>query len=318
MAPTAKKTQRAVPPSFTLQGIDYFRAPPRTDLSLVPLFHPMTRHFLLLALLACTSLPGVAQVSELGITGGVSYYIGDLNPTRHYPKHTHLAGGLMYRRNFDQHYALRVQALYSNLEAYDSDSPDSLQQLRNLNFRTVLFEFSTVLEINFFKYRGLSKDSRRWTPFIFGGLAYYHTNPQGKLNDTWYELQPLGTEGQGTSVGGARYSLNQFCIPFGAGLKFALSDKLDLQMEWGLRRTYSDYIDDVGGTYADNTVLLEEAGPLTASLADPSPLRSTGYNTGRARGDSQTRDWYQYTGITLSLLLTRFTECAALQHSFNR
>jgi hypothetical protein len=278
----------------------------------------MTRHFLLLALLACTSLSATAQVSELGITGGVSYYIGDLNPTRHYPKHTHLAGGLMYRYNFDQHYALRLQGLYGDLEAYDSESTDSLQLLRNLNFRTVVFEASAVLEINFFKYRGISRDSRSWTPFIFGGLAYFHTNPKGKLNDNWYELQPLGTEGQGTSVGGARYSLNQFCIPFGAGLKFALSPKLDLQMEWGLRRTYTDYIDDVGGTYADNTALLEEAGPLTALLADPGPLRNTGYDTGRARGDSQTRDWYQYTGITLSLLLSRFTECDAMRQSLNR
>jgi hypothetical protein len=92
----------------------------------------------------------------------------------------------------------------------------------------------------------------------------------------------------------------------------ALSAKLDLQLEWGFRRTYTDHIDDVSGTYADNNVLLEEAGPLTALLADPSALRTTGFNTGRARGDSQTHDWYNYTGITLSYLLTRFTECDAI------
>jgi hypothetical protein len=272
----------------------------------------MKRHIPLLALLACTAVPLSAQVSELGITGGVSYYIGDINPDKHYPAHTHAAGGLMYRYNFDQHYALRLQGLYGKLEAYDSESPDTLQLLRNLGFRTTLFEASALLEVNFFKYRGLSKDNRMWTPFIFAGLAYFHTNPQNRLNDTWYDLQPLGTEGQGTTAGGSSYSLNQFCIPFGAGLKFALSNKLDLQMEWGLRRTYTDYIDDVSGTYADNAVLSEEAGPLSAVLADPSPLRVSGYNTGRARGDSQTHDWYQYTGITLSLLLTRFTECEAM------
>jgi hypothetical protein len=56
----------------------------------------------------------------------------------------------------------------------------------------------------------------------------------------------------------------------------ALSAKLDLQLEWGFRRTYTDHIDDVSGTYADNNVLLEEAGPLTAlSVADPSALRTT-------------------------------------------
>lgn len=271
----------------------------------------MMRIFTLLLLMPFIGAAAMGQVSELGITGGVTYYVGDINPTKHYPKHTHLAGGLMYRYNFDQHYAIRLQGLYGKLESYDSDSKDELQQLRGLGFRTVVFEGSALLEINFFKYRGISKDSKNWTPFVFGGLAYYHFNPQNQLNDTWYDLQPLGTEGQ-TINGGSGYSLNQICIPFGAGFKFAVTKKVDVQLEWGLRRTYTDYIDDVNGVYADNSTLSEQAGPLTAVLADPSPLRATGFNTGRARGDSQTRDWYQYTGITISLLLTRFTECDAI------
>lgn len=271
----------------------------------------MTRHLPILALLATLSGAARAQVSELGITGGTTFYIGDLNPDRHYPKHTHLAGGLMYRYNFNPHYALRLQGLYGKLEAYDRDANDPLMQLRNLGFRTILFEGSALLEINFFKYRGMGKDSRNWTPFVFGGLAYFHFNPQNLLDDTWYDLQPLGTEGQ-TIGGGGGYSLNQICIPFGAGLKFAITKKVDVQVEWGLRRTYTDYIDDVSGAYVDNTTLMEQAGALSALLADPSPLRTTGINTGRARGDGQTRDWYQYTGLTISLLLTRFTECDAI------
>lgn len=253
-----------------------------------------------------------AQVSELGLTGGVTFYVGDINPTKHYPKNTHLGGGLVYRYNFDDRYALRLQGLYSRLEAYDSDSPDTLQQLRGLGFRTVLFEASALLEINFLKYRGLDKDSHNWTPFVFAGLAYFHTNPQNQLDDTWYDLQPLGTEGQGTAAGGEPYKLNQFCIPFGAGFKFAVTKKVDVQIEWGLRRTYTDYIDDVSGTYASNAALTEVSGPLTALLADPSLLRVSEFNTGRARGDLQTRDWYQYTGLTITLLLTRFTECDAI------
>ena len=270
---------------------------------------------LLLLLVLATSAQ--AQVSELGITGGTTFYIGDINPTRHYPKHTHLGGGLMYRYNFNQHYAVRLQGLYGKVEAYDQESKDPLQRLRGLGFRSVIFEASALLEINFFKYRGISKDSRNWTPFIFGGLAYFHFNPQNLLDNTWYDLQPLGTEGQ-TIGGGKPYSLNQICLPFGFGFKFALTNKVDVQLEWGLRRTYTDYLDDVGGVYADNATLSDQAGPLTAVLADPSVLRTTGYNGGRARGDSQTRDWYQYSGITVSLLLTRFTECDAIWDKMKR
>ncbi len=267
---------------------------------------------LLPVLLTCALLsPAAAQVSELGLTGGTFFYIGDINPYRYYPKHTHFGGGLVYRYNFNERYAFRLQALYGKLEAWDINSDDPLQQLRNLGFRTSLFEAAGLLEINFFKYRGISKDSKKWTPFVFAGLCYFRTNPRALLNDTWYDLQPLGTEGQ-TIGGGSSYSLNQIGLPFGAGLKLAISTRIDVQLEWGLRRTWTDHLDDVSGTYADNALLTEQAGPLTALLADPSVLRTTGLNTGRARGDAQTKDWYHYTGFTITLLLNRFTECDAI------
>lgn len=268
-----------------------------------------------LTTLLCSLLVGAAaaQVSEIGISGGVSYYIGDLNPLRHYPTNTRPAGALHYRYNFDPRYALRLQGLYTQLEAYDADSKDPLQQRRNLGFRTNLFEASAVLEINFLKFRSLDrKDDHLWTPYVMVGLAYFHFNPQAVLDDTWYDLQPLGTEGQGSSAGGDPYKLDVMSIPFGAGLKFALTDRLDLGVEWGLRRTYTDYLDDVSGVYVDNDRLAFETGPLTAELADPSVLRETGQNTGRSRGDGKTVDWYQYTCLSLSLRLTTFTECDAI------
>ncbi|MBL8003226.1 MAG: outer membrane beta-barrel protein [Flavobacteriales bacterium] len=273
----------------------------------------------LLTLLACLFLAAASrgQVSELGPTGGVSYYIGDLNPLKHYPKNTHFAGGLVFRYNFNDRYAFRLQGLYSKLEAYDSDSPDSLQLLRNLSFRTNLLEISGLIEVNFFKYRSKGKDSRKWTPFVFVGFGYFRTNPQAQLDDTWYDLQPLGTEGQGTSSGEDYYKLDQLCMPFGTGLKFNFG-KVDLQLEWGLRRTWTDHIDDVSGQYVDNAQLEFESGDLAAQLADRSVLRETGFNTGRARGDVQTRDWYQYTGLTLTFLLTRFTECDELYMNMGR
>jgi len=272
----------------------------------------MKRH---IVLLICT-LFGIqvmfAQVSEIGGTIGASYYIGDLNPTRHYPRDTKLAGGLVYRYNFNDRYALRLQGLYGTLKAYDSDSRDTLQLLRNLHFTTKVFEAAALFEINFFKYRKKGKDGRFWTPFVFGGLAYFRVNPKAQLDDTWYELQPLGTEGQGTTATGNSepYKLDNVSIPFGAGLKVNLG-KMDIQAEWGMRRTYTDHIDDVSGTYVDNALLAAENGPLAAQLADRSGLTGVpGYDAaGRARGDSNTRDWYVYSGLTITYIITRFSDC---------
>ena len=253
-----------------------------------------------------------AQVSELGITGGVTYYIGDLNPYRHYPKDTKLAYGVLYRYNFSDRYAIRLQALNGTLQAYDSNSNDSLHQIRNLHFRARLLEFSALFEVNFRKYRSRDKDSKKWTPFIFGGLAYYRAAPQAQLDDTWYDLQPLGTEGQGTSArpGSDVYAVDNICIPFGAGFKVNVG-RVDFQLEWGLRRTYTDYIDDVSTTYVDRDLLAFENGPLAATLADPSALgQEEEYpNEERARGDQNTRDWYQYTGLSVTYIISRFSDC---------
>lgn len=263
-----------------------------------------------LCLILLWAFGATAQVNEVGLTGGVVYYIGDLNPTQHYPTGTRLAGGLVFRHNFSDRMALRLQGLYGTLEAYDSDSKDTLQQIRNLHFRARLFEVSGLLEINFFPYRKKGKDGKFWTPFVFGGLAYFRADPQAQLDDTWYRLQPLGTEGQGTSVGsGGSYKVDRMSLPFGAGLKFNFG-RLDLQVEWGMRRTWTDYVDDVSGTYVDNTVLALENGPLAAALADRSGLAAVGFNnTGQARGDMNTRDWYQYTGISLTYIISRFSDC---------
>jgi hypothetical protein len=272
----------------------------------------MFRYALLsVALLAILGLR--AQVNEIGLTGGATYYIGDLNPTKHYPTDTKLGGGLVFRHNMTDRFALRLQGLYGTLQAYDSESEDSLAVLRDLHFRARLYEFSALMEVNFFKYRSLEKDGRTWTPFLFVGLAYFRASPQAVLNDTWYDLQPLGTEGQGTTVRDTEpYKVDQLAIPFGGGLKFNFG-RVDMQLEWGLRRTYTDYIDDVSGTYVDNDVLAVENGPLAAALADRSGLNELpGFsNADRARGDRNTRDWYSYSGISFTYILSRFSDCDA-------
>lgn len=266
---------------------------------------------LLPALMALLGLRAAAQVNEIGLTGGALYYIGDLNPYKHYPKDTKLAGGIVFRHNLNDRYALRLQGLYGTLQAYDSDSGDELQRIRNLHFRAPLLEVGLLFEINYFPYRKRGKDGKKWTPFVFGGLTYFRASPRAQLDDTWYELQQLGTEGQGTSGGGKLYPVDHMAIPFGAGLKFNLG-RIDLQMEWGMRRTWTDYIDDVSGAYYNNDLLAFENGPLAAALADRSGLEQAlpGHsNTGRMRGDPNTRDWYVYSGLTITYIISRFSDC---------
>ncbi|MFZ1687250.1 MAG: DUF6089 family protein [Flavobacteriales bacterium] len=285
-----------------------FRSKPRMRSSFLPTI-------LVLTALGLHPARSQAQVSELGITGGVTYYIGDLN-TRHYynPKP---AIGLVYRYNFNERYAFRLQGLYGRLAAFDSDSHDPNAVARNLSFTTSLFEVAGLLEVNFFPYRA-GKDKKNWTPFLFVGAAYFRTNPKAELNGVEFDLAPLGTEGQGSSAGtNEPYALDHLAYPFGAGMKFNMR-RVDIQLEWGLRKTKTDYIDDVSGNYVDNSLLEFENGDLSAALADRSDVDRTNGdpNAGRARGDDHTSDWYQYTGVSLTILLGgAFTECDELYKS---
>jgi hypothetical protein len=106
------------------------------------------------------------------------------------------------------------------------------------------------------------------------------------------------------------YKVDHVSLPFGAGFKFN-AGRMDFQLEWGMRRTWTDYIDDVSSTYVDNEALRFENGPLSAIMADRSGLNAIdGYsNTNRARGDINTRDWYIYSGLSITYIISRFSDC---------
>ena len=122
-------------------------------------------------------------------------------------------------------------------------------------------------EFNFLPYQ-IANNRTKFAPFIFGGLSVYRFNPQAELGDDWYNLQPLGTEGQGTTAYPDRekYKRLKVAIPFGGGFKFKLSRRFGMTVEAGARRLFTDYFDDVSTTYADKDILLAENGELSVIL----------------------------------------------------
>lgn len=250
--------------------------------------------------------------SELGFFGGGSYYLGELNPGRQF-KFTQPAFGLVFKHNYNRRLAMRFNGLYGTLYADDAESTDEFQIRRNLMFRSRVLEFSGMLEFNFFEYE-IGNPSLPATPFIFVGLNVFRFNPQAELNGEWYDLQPLGTEGQGLPdfPGRKPYSLISVGIPFGVGAKFHVGNFLSIALEWGLRKTFVDYIDDVSTTYVNPALLAAANGPESALLADRSLVEPGLTNVGRQRGNSQNNDWFSFAGITLTFKLqSKAPECAA-------
>lgn len=232
-----------------------------------------------------------AQRNEIGLFLGTSYYLGDLNPSKQFFL-AKPAGGLIYRYVFDRRWAIKMSGLYGTV--YGDDSKAKFNTVRNLSFKSPIFEISSQLELNFLPYATGNTEKEYFTPYIFGGISVFSFNPKAKYNGTWYNLQPLGTEGQGTSVyGTSPYSLTKISFPFGLGFKYSVGKNVCIGAEWGLRKTTTDYLDDVSTTYADPVILSAENTPIAAVLADRS---GTANNTGLQRGNSGTKDWYSFAG----------------------
>ena len=243
--------------------------------------------------------------SELLLMGGGMNYIGDLNnqSALTLPRPA-FGGGIRYR--LDNRWALRGELSYGSVAC-----EEDYNKLRNLSFKSDIFELAALAEFNFAPF-GPSATERLWTPYLFGGLAVFHFNPMARyiagLNEEhWAELQPLCTEGQGTGEYPDRqvYPLTQISLPFGVGIKVRMGKVFSLAAEYGFRLTWTDYLDDVSKTYVGRDFLLANSvdGALAAQLADRSGEMEPGYvnAVGIKRGDDSLNDWYAYLHVSLGV-----------------
>ncbi|MEM9824161.1 MAG: DUF6089 family protein [Bacteroidota bacterium] len=241
-----------------------------------------------------------AQHLEVGLMLGGSNYEGDLAPSSVFDKlgATRVAFGGFARFNFNNYLAARLSANYAGVTADDSNASNVNSVRRNLNFKSNILEFGLTAEINILGYQPYNLE-RVFSPYLFAGIALYRFNPKTEFQGQTIELQPIGTEGQGLPQFPERefYSLTQFSIPFGGGLKYALNDAWNIGVEIGLRKTFTDYLDDVSTTYVGDAEMLEARGELAAALSNRSgePVMA-----GATRGNPDVQDWYIIGGVTVS------------------
>lgn len=239
---------------------------------------------------------------EAGLLGGVTYYSGELDPQLLgvIPGDMHPAGGFFLRLNTTPHTAVRLSFLQGKVSADDANARNQELVNRNLSFSSDIQELGLTFEYNLFGLRG--KAHSFFSPYVFGGIAVFHFNPQAKYQGEWVALQPLGTEGQGSATYPDRkpYSLTSTAFPIGAGVKMTISPRISFGVETGLRYTLTDYLDDVSTTYPvfDKA---ESGGALTVALSDRI-LTDHSFEAGsfHTRGNPDTKDWYYFAGFSFS------------------
>jgi hypothetical protein len=235
---------------------------------------------------------------NVNVFGGFANYYGDLQSSPYTTSQAHLSGGIGLQYDFSSHFSLLSNLYLGKVGASDEFSPQADLRARNLSFQSAITELNLLAEYNI-----LSLRSHKFTPYVFAGIAAYHFNPYA-IDSTGHKvfLRPLSTEGEGLAQYPTRhpYNLMQISIPFGGGIKFRVSDQVVIAYEIGLRKLFTDYLDDVSTRYVDPNILLAAKGPQALEMAyrggelkggPPYPY------TGAPRGNPAHKDWYYFSGL---------------------
>jgi hypothetical protein len=168
-----------------------------------------------------SSLSSFSQRSEIGFGLGTFNYTGDL--VKNYNlRFSKPAATVFYRSNLSSVVSFRAAFTGGKLGA--SEKPiDAFAASRNASFDVFLFEASTVMEYHFLNWRE-TKRFVRFTPYLFAGVAMYGI-AGNKSNGEYSNIQPS--------------------IPFGGGVKYVYNPKWYFALEFGVRKTPFDYLDNI-------------------------------------------------------------------------
>lgn len=174
------------------------------------------KRFLILIIVLIMSLSAKSQYnSDFGCVTGMTYYMGDLNPSKQFYK-PNLMYGWIYRYNINETYSVRANALFGKIEADDSDFLNGYQKQRDRKFSSEYTCLSVLLEYNFYPF---------WIP-----------------KQHWsFSLVPFISAGGGYVMS----DIASLSIPMTIGLKSLFFDNITIAAEWSFIKTFTDRLDSV-------------------------------------------------------------------------
>lgn len=253
---------------------------------------------ILLSFFVFISVFASAQNYEFGALIGNSSYIGDLVCLENHRHFGNLnpALGIFGKYNYGK-WSTRLGLTSTSVEANDLNShyPE-----RGLNFKSSILELGLILEYNIYY---LNLKNAYIAPYIMAGGSVFSFNPKGEYNGEWMELQPYGTEGQGLEGHADHYNRTSVAIPFGAGIKFAMKNRITIGAEIMIRKLFTDYLDDVSGTALNYSELYEGNGEIAAYLSAPTKnINPNNMDFNYSRGASG-KDMFYSCQISISYTL---------------
>jgi hypothetical protein len=238
---------------------------------------------------------------EFSFGAGASNFLGELGGANQIGTHgfkdfewslTNFAAAIGLRYKISRFFAINTHLTYGRLSGDDKLTAEPARHLRNLNFYSNVYEFNVNLEGayqeeqmgNIYHRKG-THGLKGYEVYVYGfaGLGIFYYDPKTVIDGTTYRLQPLKTEGKD-------YKLLQFCIPVGLGFKYTIDRTWGVGLELGLRKTFTDYIDDVSTVY-----YYPIDGSDLQKISDPSNQLP-----GAQRGNSKYNDAYVFAVFSIN------------------
>jgi hypothetical protein len=236
------------------------------------------------------------RYSYVGFNVNAMNYFGDLAPVNKAAStdisFTRPGFGVEYGYQFHHSMALRAAFNYGRLvgDDFSADPGDSEavnRYARNLSFRNDIKELSVGLMIYLLPNYGGPQSRPILNGYLFVGGAVFHSEPRGKVPDADYQSDPNGGVAlpQGVSGGewvklrelqteGQEYGPFQIAIPVSIGGELYLNNRMSIGMEFGIRKLFFDYLDDVSSEYQD---LDSFDDPLARIMSDRSLEPKSGF-----------------------------------------
>lgn len=253
--------------------------------------------------LACLTQHLAAQRLSLGFELGGINYQGEMQQVSFTFTGMHMHNGFSAMYDLSERFSVSGSLVHGNLSGRDRQlQRNTNNQSRNLSFNTRIEEFGILLRARLLADMPVM-------PYVTAGAAVFNIDPETvDVAGQTFALFPLSTEGQGLPEypGQLPHRYTNAALPWGGGLEFRIGRWFRVDLEALMRKTFTDYLDDVSSFYVDPAVLLKHRGPKAVELAyrgDEVPGGSMLYPpTGSQRGNRYRMDWYHSFNVRIRVI----------------
>jgi opacity protein-like surface antigen len=260
-----------------------------------------------LSIFSFSLFTGNAQRVRVSAALGASAYYGDL--IQGTPVFKEISPAFTLGGSYDllEQLRLRLNMTVLGISGDDQYNKNPIYRARNLSFKSTVWDWNVAAE-----YDIVNSNDFSLIPYVFAGPGVFHFNPYTTYQDQKIYLQQVGTEGQGLAAYPDRkpYSLTQFNIGFGGGVRYELNENLTVGAELFIRKTFTDYLDDVSNrSYIDvNDPTLFPTPSWAQILAYrggelPGGKTFAATGTSMPRGNPDNKDWFYSFQIKFTLKL---------------